>query len=566
MTLRERIVVAVLLSLHFALLFWATVNDTVVVDEVGHLAAGISHWRTGNFDLYNVNPPLARLVGTIPAVCFGLDVDLSTIKGSPWKRHEFDLGADVINGDAVRALLAVRLGRCLCFMFSLIGAWGCFSWATELWGGKAGIAALALWCFSPTVLAYGHLFTPDVAGAAFGVVAYWRYWRFLNRPDWAEAIIAGIFAGLALASKSTWIVILPPSWLIMFCLSRHGKANPRALAVVAIAALQVLWASYGFERAGFSLGEFRFSSRAFGAGDYSGENYSNRYFGDSFLSPIVCPLPPSFVEGIDRQATEFERRSPSFLNGEWKFGGWWYYYICAFIYKEPVGLLAIMAWSLFDMAFSTKNYGWKSLYLLTPGLALVLLISSQTGINHHLRYLLPAYPFFFILAGRLVVRSQLAASIFAFLLALSMLSVMYRSPHFMSYFNEAAGGPNAGHSLLAHSNVDWGQGGFSLKSWLNRHPEARPIEVVQVHSYSMVTLTSCRGLGVSEVEQPSVFGSERVWVAIPSSCLYGEYAFEGAKAWHSIPCSEVIGGATYYIFGPDRSSLPSPAVNHVDTQ
>ena len=39
-------------------------------DEVGHLAAGISHWKFGRFDLFSVNPPLVRTIAAAPVVLF----------------------------------------------------------------------------------------------------------------------------------------------------------------------------------------------------------------------------------------------------------------------------------------------------------------------------------------------------------------------------------------------------------------------------------------------------------------------------------------------------------------
>jgi hypothetical protein len=56
-----------LLGLHVLLLGWGAARHTPSIDEVGFLAAGISHWTCGSFDLYRVNPPLVRMLGTLPA-------------------------------------------------------------------------------------------------------------------------------------------------------------------------------------------------------------------------------------------------------------------------------------------------------------------------------------------------------------------------------------------------------------------------------------------------------------------------------------------------------------------
>src|SRR3990172_12166936 len=45
-------------------------------------------------------------------------------------------------------------------------------------------------------------------------------------------------------------------------------------------------------------------------------------------------------------------------------------------------------------------------------------------------------------------------------------------PHYLSYFNEVAGGPQAGYQHLVDSNLDWGQDLPALKDWIDaRRPE-----------------------------------------------------------------------------------------------
>jgi hypothetical protein len=54
-------------------------------------------------------------------------------------------------------------------------------------------------------------------------------------------------------------------------------------------------------------------------------------------------------------------------------------------------------------------------------------------------------------------------------------SILKVHPHYLSYFNEAAGGPNEGWNHLIESNIDWGQDLLFLKQWTTQHPEASPL-------------------------------------------------------------------------------------------
>jgi len=57
----------------------------------------------------------------------------------------------------------------------------------------------------------------------------------------------------------------------------------------------------------------------------------------------------------------------------------------------------------------------------------------------------------------------------------SMTSTLLIHPHYLSYFNEAAGGAENGHYHLIDSNIDWGQDLLFLKAWLDQYSEARPL-------------------------------------------------------------------------------------------
>ena len=98
--------------------------------------------------------------------------------------------------------------------------------------------------------------------------------------------------------------------------------------------------------------------------------------------------------------------------------------------------------------------------------------------NHHLRYLLPAYPFIYIWLSKLAksfflkdLKERIVAALTAICMSWFIASSLYVYPHSMTYFNELVGGPKNGHFHLGNSNVDWGQDLLYLRRWLDRHPE-----------------------------------------------------------------------------------------------
>jgi hypothetical protein len=124
---------------------------------------------------------------------------------------------------------------------------------------------------------------------------------------------------------------------------------------------------------------------------------------------------------------------------------------------------------------------FDDLVLLAPGVCVLALVSSQTGFNHHFRYVLPALPFFFVWIGKLgrwFERPNQAGQLLVLgMLGWAVASSLWVYPHSLSYFNELAGGPAQGNRHLHNSNVDWGQDLVYLKEWLDRHSEVKRIGI-----------------------------------------------------------------------------------------
>ena len=117
--------------------------------------------------------------------------------------------------------------------------------------------------------------------------------------------------------------------------------------------------------------------------------------------------------------------------------------------------------------------------LLAPAVTLFTLVSSQTGFNHHFRYVLPAFPWAFIWISGLTQAAlgRKTKVLVAVALLWSVGSSLSVYPHSLSYFNELAGGPTGGHNHLINSNIDWGLDLLYIKEWLVEHPEARPFHL-----------------------------------------------------------------------------------------
>jgi hypothetical protein len=478
---------------HLSLLVYGIFNHGPGWDEVGHLPAGISHWRTGRFDLYRVNPPLVRMVATAPLVFLDDGVKWQWNSAYRCDRPEWDLGKEMIETNGRGYFRFLRIARLMCLPFAALAIWVIWKWTRELFGTGGAMLSTSVWCFSPIVLTNAQMLTPDTAATACGALAcfVFRQWLFKGTLRWA--FIAGLAMGLAELTKFTWLILFGV-WPLHWMFHRWIIPNRRALAidtghllVIFATCLFVINLGYGFEGTCQRLGDYRFFSTTLGGTRVVGTNQwieGNHFKGTAF-APIPVPLPLNMVQGIDRQKLDFESDFTSYLRGEWRKKGWWYYYLYGLVVKEPLGFLLLLGCAIVT-AFRLKRDAQgiaEAACLVFPGLMLFVFVSSQTGFSHHLRYVLPTLIFLAIAVGicGAGLHSKLLTQRLAWtFVAIGAVSSLLAFPHSHAYFSELVGGPKNGPLHLLNSNIDWGQDILLLEKWAIENPE-KPLDGI-LHS------------------------------------------------------------------------------------
>lgn len=541
-------------------LAWYACVHSPTFNEVGHLPAGLSHWQFGRFELYRVNPPLPRMVAALPVLFLNPQTDWSNYSLSPFGEETIPMGVRFTHSNGRRVLWLYSVGRLACIPFCVLGALTCCWWASELWGRYAGCAAMALWCVNPLLLGHGPLVMPDVPAAAVGVFAAYRFNRWLRETSWARALQAGVSLGLALLCKTT-LLILPPVWGLLWLVSRvFRKKEFRLLGlrrellqllVGGLAALYVINVGYGFCDTLQRVSDFEFRSRWL-SGGWQQENptVGNRFSG-TLVGDIPVPIPAAYVQGIDQQKMDFDVGERSYLRGEWRERGWWYYHLYALAIKTPLATeLLLMFAAILTLASGTANTRWRDeLVLLANAGAIMALVSSQTGFSNHVRYAIPVLPYlviwmtkvFELISGIGVWKIWAATGLVAWS-GVSSLSVI---PHSISYFNELAGPPAKWHWHLIDSNLAWGQDHLFLKAWHDSHPEARPLRAALFGwidprigglKISLPPVGPSRPIVGGNPERLKELGPLPGWYAIDANYLHGTHylAADGSGKWNRI--------------------------------
>ncbi len=578
------------------------------IDEPAHLAAGLAHWTTGDFTLYRVNPPLIRMLASAPLFLGGWHWSWVSPQNGADSRPEFASGTAFCWESGSKIFWYVTLARWACLPITVLGGLICYRWALELYGPRPGLFALALWCFCPNILGNSTLITSDSGAAAFGVGASYVFWRWLQGPSWRRAALAGFALGLADLAKTTWIVLFG-LWPLLALLSlvrdrlRQGHHDPgrtpaRALfrddrivqlPLILVLGIYVVNLGYGFGGSFRKVGDYRFTSSMLRGAE--GSRHPANRFADSWLALLPVPVPADFLLGIDQQWHEFEKPQLCYLAGELKYGGWWYYYLYALSVKVPTGTLCLGALACAGVVASvtrraiarlsghrgsqkrrepqnrvgnTSADSFDEFVVLAPALVVLTLVSSKTGINTGVRYVLPAFPFLYVWlsrllrtgtdgadcghksptfgcdpAGAVIRRTRCVVSrVSALLLVWSSASALCVYPHCLSYFNELSGGPENGPRHLLDSNIDWGQDLLELKRWYDEHSEARPFHLAYFGPIDP------RTAAIEFAPVPRAF-------APTSSRSSASGEPDSSAGWHAVSVNGIYG---YRLNGPEGKS------------
>lgn len=489
---------ALLLAAHTALLVYSSRWQFPTRNEVAHVPAGLACWYTGDFSLYGVNPPLWKMIATLPTLLLNPKIDGIELPSYPGHRAEWAAARQFADDNAANYFPIMWSARLAGMLWSVIGGCLVYRWSSELYGRRGGLLSLTIWCFEPNVMAHAQLATPDIPATVTGLAATYVFWRYLKAGMWSLAVAAGLLLGVAQLTKFTMLLLYGvwPVLALAHTLSRSNIAfravpvHTRLLqgGLIALLPVWVINLGYGFDRSFTPLGEYEFVSQTFSgkapdAGARTGATEAGNRFCGTLFGGVPIPLPHEYLTGFDVQRRDLEGTNmpPSYLAGEWRQGGWWYYYLYGLAVKVPVGIWCLAVWGLaLSFCRARRSAGWADeLTLWLPATTVLVLASSQTGFNHHVRYVLPMAPFVCVTTGKLAGymgrESCVACLAVLSLLGWSLVSSILVYPHSLSYFNELAGGPGRGHEHLVDSNIDWGQDLFFFKDWAERHPEARPL-------------------------------------------------------------------------------------------
>jgi hypothetical protein len=458
-------------------------RDSPTVDEFAHLPAGYYYLKTGNFELYDLNPPLPRVLSALPLLAAAPSIDTGArLRDDGW--YPWVFATDFMRRNRERFELIFLLGRLPVVALGGLLLLLVWHWARRLYGEAAGLVALAGCAFCPSLIAHAHLATTDVAFALAAAGALYSAQRWFERPRLPALLAAGAALGLAQLTKFSAVLLYPVLLLLAAAALAQGERFPLrpysgvgaprqtaaadliasvgALAVLLLVSLVVLDAGYLFQGVGAAAGSFHFRSRLL------------QGLAAVLPSGLPLPLPASYLHGFDAiQLINEQGEFPTWFCGRWLPQGSWLYYPVTLVLKTPLPLL--IAWFAAPFARLPRSAAAAGrrrheAFLWLPILVLLAVFSLGSKVSYGIRYLLPIVPLACVYSGRLVpwvrARGPVIRALALALLLVYPFSVLLATPETVNYFNLLAG--DRPDYYLIDSNLDWGQGLKRLRAYLGR--------------------------------------------------------------------------------------------------
>lgn len=455
-------IIPVSLFLIFALqCAWFIATQSLTFDEPVHIAAGLDAWRHQRFEVSNDHPPLAHLLCSLPLLNPKWQVEVQPLPDG--------FRIPRISPDPVA--LAWR-ARAMDVLLGLLLALLVWREAATHFSIAAANCALALFAFTPSLIAHFSLATTDGAAALliFATAIQVRRWR-LN-PCWRATALTGVVLGLVLLAKlSTLPMFAVAVALLLFSSREHISVRPwrwnwpRSLTAVLIG-LFVFWAGYFFHVSRLTIRDGVLT-------------VSHPHWETQLVKPtrsrlnFSMPVPAGeYVAGFRDLVFRNAHGQRAFFLGQLSLkGGWKSYYPVALLLKWPL-LLWIAALAGIAVCFSRRMQLQRGFWImfLFPTVYFAIAISSRFNIGE--RHILPLYPFALLLvaaAADWLTQRRWGVAFACVLLVLNAADCLRYAPAYLSYMNVFVT-PATSYRLLSDSNLDWGQGLLAVRKYQEQHP------------------------------------------------------------------------------------------------
>jgi 4-amino-4-deoxy-L-arabinose transferase-like glycosyltransferase len=442
-------------------------------DESTHLYAGYRALKCSDYAFGREHPPLAKMLSAIPLVWSNPPLDCAQ-SATGVEEADQAIGWLYSQPDWWHLLSEARVASSLFSAALCLGVWIA---ARRMFGRLEAVVATAALAFEPNILSQGALVLNNVLLSALFLFTVFSFYLWTRRRSPLFLVLTGFFAGLALLTKHSAALLIPILCLLAVIEAwqeKSDKTGParRALRnLVAVAALLVIacvtiWCGYGMHYNGGT----RRASNSIPQEQLAGLNSADVRILKGMRAAHLMPQP--YLDGLieARGLVTGEMVTAPILGRLYSEAPLYFLPLTTAI-KFTLPFLAMLVLGGAGIVASGRERRTEIVFLLLPALlylAVCMNVRRITGIWQ----LFPMIPFLLIAAAAgctdLARRYRWAAGVLVLLLVFHAASSLRAYPNYISYANEAWGGPENLYKYLP--GADLGQAYWQVSRYMEQHP------------------------------------------------------------------------------------------------
>ena len=470
----------------------AALRESITVDEVAHIGAGVSYLQRFDLRLNVEHPPLPKIWAAIPLVLRGTHADYTHVSWTFSNEKLFaGYAGEWIFGSWLldrwnNPVTTLRWARFPMLLLTLALGWSLFAIGRNLGGNWGGLLCLSTYVSMPAFLAFGPLVHTDIPVTLFTLLSLWTFAELWKEPSRRRVILFTLcFAGALLSKFTSGILLFAFGAFVLatrwWPVGGQPGAKPekrtwrrlrwRALLKAIACAAAVVYVFY-----------FIFSIRQ------PTNMLSFMGHGSAALAVrrILMPL-WLYLWGLTIVLITGSR--PTFILGHAYPHGVWFYYPVVFVLKSPLGFLGLLLLAALlgltcraaarasgNVVPAELRVHWRVLWVsFIVFTAICLLSRLDISIRHFtvpialmIVMLAPLPRLLAVLHERHALTARAGAAL-AMILAASCLFTGVRAyPYYFPYIN-ALGSGRPPYTLVNDSNVDWNQSLPAVAEFVQRH-------------------------------------------------------------------------------------------------
>jgi 4-amino-4-deoxy-L-arabinose transferase-like glycosyltransferase len=465
-------------------------RESITVDEVAHIGAGVSYLQKLDMRMNLEHPPLAKVLAAIPLALRGVHADYSHISW-PFSNHGF---GGVLGQWCWGHFLALRWNdpystvlwaRVPMLLLTLVLGALLYRFASELGGSWGGLLCVAAYVSTPAFLVFGPLVLTDVPVTLVSLLTLWSFASMWRAPSRRGAVIFGLLLGTAFLTKFS-------SGLLIFCFLVY-RLSLRIAPLPEMPKDREELRSWRRARGGYMwkgillaavtvyVVYFILSCRQ------PTDQLEILGQGPAALGLRRLLMPAwLYVRGLFFFSVTSSR--PTFLLGHSYAQGVWFYFPVIFVLKSTLGFLLMLVLAVPLMQVARRKQGnvplvaldklfhWRAVWIFLLVITGFCLLSRMTISIRH--FTIPILLMILLLAPVPLAIVRLRESgwsaaraisvAYVFLSVISLATVIRVYPYYFPFLNSLSFG-RPGYALVNDSNLDWNQALPEVNSYVAQH-------------------------------------------------------------------------------------------------